>query len=156
MERCGSVHMCGACVYTMEYISTLRKKELLTFAKPWWTQWHYTKWNKPGVEQQTPQHTTYTSNLKNKHRDWGTGEWGKWGDAGHLVFCFTKIKEGQLRANEIGECKAPNKAIYVLYQLQVLIIITGSIYWPCYVPSFKHFACINSLYPHTSKNILTF
>ena len=30
--------------------------------------------------------------------------------------------------NEIGECNTPNKAIYILYQLQVLIKSIGSIY----------------------------
>ena len=55
-------------IYTMEYYTAERKKELLPFATDSMdgTGEHYAKWNKPGSEIQISYDLTYNWNLKNK------------------------------------------------------------------------------------------
>ena len=53
-------------IYTMEYYTAERKKELLTYYSMDGTGEHYAKWNKPGGEGQISYDLTFNWNLINK------------------------------------------------------------------------------------------
>ena len=56
-------------IYTMEFYTAERKKELIPFATAMdGTGEHYAKWNKPGSEGQVPYDLTFNWNISNRRK----------------------------------------------------------------------------------------
>jgi hypothetical protein len=51
-------------IYTMEYYSVTKKKEILSLTATWESRRHYVQWNKSGTERQIPYILTYMQKLK--------------------------------------------------------------------------------------------